>query len=111
MKHKEGLRNYGENGLEFWYARELISLPEYSKWKIFHQVIKKAMIACKASNYIVLEQFPDFRKPIKGGNGNIQCVIDYHLNRYACYLIVQNANSKMKSVALERTYFVIQTKN
>ena len=68
------------------------------------------MIACNASNNNVLEQFPEFRKPIKGGNGNVQNVIDYKLSRYACYLIVQNANPNKKSVALGQTYFAVQTR-
>lgn len=61
------------------------------------------MIAYNASNNNVLEQFPEFRKPIKGGNGNIQNVIDYRLSRYACYLVVQNANPNKKTVALGGT--------
>ena len=85
-------------------------LLEYSKWENFHKVIKKAIITCKASNINVSEQFPEFRKPIKGGNGNVQNVKDYKLSRYACYLIVQNANPNKKSVALGQTYFAIQTR-
>lgn len=68
------------------------------------------MIAYETSNNNVSEQFPEFRKPIKGGNGNIQNVVDYKLSRYACYLIVQNANPNKKSVALGQTYFAIQTR-
>lgn len=68
------------------------------------------MIACETSNNNILDHFPEFRKPIVGGNGNIQNVIDYHLSRYACYLIVQNANPRKKSVALGQTYFAVQTR-
>ena len=52
-----------------------------------HNVINKAIIACKTSNKNDLEHFLEVRKPIIGGNGNIQNVIDYRLSRYACYLI------------------------
>lgn len=106
----DNIKHTDKNGLEYWEARELMPLLEYNKWENFHKVIKKAMIACESSNYIVLEQFPDIRKPIKGGNGNIQYIIDYKLTRYACYLIVQNANPRKKSVALGQTYFAIQTR-
>ena len=85
-------------------------LLEYSKWENFHKVIKRAMISCETSNNNVLDHFPEFRKPIVGGKGNIQNVIVYHLSRYACYLVVQNANLRKKSVALGQTYFAIQTK-
>ena len=85
-------------------------LLEYSKWENFHKVIKRAMIACETSNNNINDHFPEFRKPIVGGKGNIQNVIDYHLSRYACYLVVQNANPRKKSVALGQTYFAAQTR-
>ena len=91
--------------------REIMPLLEYSKWENFHKVIKRAMIACETSNNSILDHFPEFRKPIVGGKGNIQNVVDYHLSRYACYLIVQNANPRKKSVALGQTYFAVQTRN
>ena len=106
----DSIKHIDANGNEYWEARELMPLLEYSKWENFHKVIKRAMIACKTSNYKVLEHFPEVRKPIVGGNGNIQSVIDYNLSRYACYLIVQNANPKKKSVALGQTYFAVQTR-
>lgn len=107
----DSIKHIDDNGNEYWEARELMPLLEYSKWENFHKVIKRAMIACKTSNNKVLEHFPEVRKPIVGGNGNIQNVIDYNLSRYACYLIVQNANPKKKSVALGQTYFAVQTRN
>lgn len=106
----DSIKHLDENGNEYWEARELMPLLEYTKWENFHNVIKKAMVSCDNSNIIVHEQFPEFRKPIIGGNGNIQEVIDYKLTRYACYLIVQNANPKKKSVAEGQTYFAIQTR-
>ena len=57
-----------------------------------------------------MEHFLEVRKPIIGGNGNIQNVIDYRLSRYACYLIVQNSNPRKQSVALGQTYFAVQTR-
>lgn len=106
----ENIKHFDEIGNEYWEARELMPLLEYSKWENFHKVIKRAMIACETSNNNVNDHFPEFRKPIVGGKGNIQNVIDYHLSRYACYLIVQNANPRKKSVALGQTYFAIQTR-
>ena len=72
-----------------------------------YKVIKRSMIACKTSNNSGLDHFPKFRKPIVGGKGNIQNVVDYLLSRYACYLIAQSANSRKKSVALGQTYFAV----
>lgn len=106
----DDIKHIDEFGNEYWEARELMPLLEYSKWENFHRVIKQSMIACENSNNVVLDHFPEVRKPIVGGKGNIQNVVDYHLSRYACYLIVQNANSKKKTVALGQTYFAVQTR-
>lgn len=106
----ESIKHIDEFGNEYWEARELMPLLEYSKWENFHKVIKRAKIACETSNNNINDHFPEFRKPIVGGKGNVQNVIDYHLSRYACYLIVQNANPRKKSVALGQTYFAIQTR-
>ena len=106
----ENIKHIDELGNEYWEARELMPLLDYKKWENFYKVIKRAMIACETSNNSVLDQFPEFRKPIVGGKGNIQNVIDYHLSRYACYLIVQNANPRKKSVAFGQTYFAVQTR-
>ena len=106
----ESIKHIDEYGNEYWEARELMPMLEYSKWENFHKVIKKAIVACESSNFNVTDQFPELRKPIIGGKGNVQNVIDYKLTRYACYLIVQNANPRKKSVALGQTYFAIQTR-
>src|SRR5574344_1659841 len=106
----ESIKHIDEQGNEYWEARELMPLLEYIKWENFHKVIKRAKIACKTSNIDVSDHFPEFKKPIIGGKGNVQNVIDYRLSRYACYLIVQNANPRKKSVALGQTYFAIQTR-
>lgn len=105
----ESAKHIDEWGGKFLEVRELMPLLEYSKWENFHKVIKNAMTACETSNN-VLEHFPEFRKVIITGHGNIQNVIDYRLSKYACYLIVQNTNPRKKSVALGQTYFAVQTR-
>ena len=106
----EEIKHIDEEGNEYWEARELMPLLEYNKWENFHKVIKRAMIACESSNNTINDHFPDFRKPIVGGKGNVQNVIDYHLSRYACYLIAQNGDSRKESIALAQTYFAVQTR-
>ena len=81
----------------------------YSKWGNFKKVIDKAKIACNISNNNVAEHFADAGKVLEVGNRAKMNVIDYHLSRYACYLIVQNANPSKEIVALGQTYFAIQT--
>ena len=106
----ESIKHVDESGNDYWEARELQLALNYKEWRKFEGVIKKAMIACEASNYNTSEQFVGTDKPIKGGHGNIQIVNDYKLSRYACYLIVQNGDPRKKVIALGQTYFAIQTR-
>ena len=106
----EDIKHIDEDGNEYWEARELMPLLEYSKWENFNNVIQKAIIAYKNSNYDDLYWLPEIRKPITTGKGKEEFIKDYKLSRYMCYLIVQNANPKKKMVALGQTYFAIQTR-
>ena len=106
----EKIRHIDEVGNEYWYARELMVVLEYKKWQNFKTVINNAKISCINSNISLSEQFTEVSKPLVGGNGNIQNVLDYKLSRYACYLITQNADPRKEVVALGQTYFAIQTR-
>ncbi len=106
----ETIKHIDEHGNEYWEARELQKVLEYKKWENFYKVLQRAMLACKLSNNQVIDHFPEVRKPIKGGHGNIQFVADYKLSRYACYLIVQNGDPKKEVIALGQTYFAVQTR-
>ena len=106
----ESIKHVDDDGNEYWYARELQKVLQYNKWENFKKVILKAKLSCNASSYEISEQFLDIRKPIIGGNGNVQYVCDYKLSRYACYLIAQNGDSRKKVIALAQTYFAIQTR-
>ena len=106
----DDIRRVDGNGMEFWYARELMSVLQYVKWENFHKVIKQAQISCKISQQYVEEHFPDLRRPIEGGKGAIQEAIDYKLSRYACYLIVMNGDPRKEIIALGQTYFAVKTR-
>lgn len=106
----DDIKHINENGEEYWFARELMPLLEYSKWENFNNVIKKAVIAYRNSNKDDSYWLPEIRKPIITGKGKEEYIIDYKLSRYVCYLIVQNGNPKKKMVALGQTYFAIQTR-
>ena len=106
----EDIKHTDENGVEFWYARELMKILEYNKWENFEKVINKAKDACKNSGITVVDHFPDVRKTIKMPKGAEKTIIDYELTRYACYLIAQNGDSRKKVIALAQTYFAIQTR-
>lgn len=106
----ENIKHIDENGIEFWYAREMMKILEYNKWENFEKVINKAKEACENSNISVNEHFPDVRKLSKRANNAEVLIKDYKLTRYACYLIVQNGDSRKKVIALAQTYFAIQTR-
>ena len=106
----ENIKHIDDNGMEYWSARELMPILEYSKWENFHKVIKQAMVACEQSNNNINDWFPEVRKPIINGKGRKSFKIDYKLSRYACYLIVQNSDPRKETVALGQTYFAVQTR-
>lgn len=106
----EDIKHIDEFGNEYWEARELMPVLEYSKWEHFAKVINKAKISCELSGANIEDHFPVKGKIVKSGVTTKE-VIDYKLSRYACYLIVQNASPvRHKSVALGQTYFAVQTR-
>lgn len=107
----ENIKHVDEYGNEYWYARELQKVLEYTQWRRFENVIKKAKIACENSKINSIEHFANVGKlSTRSNNAKVE-IADYKLSRYACYLIVQNADSRKQCIALGQTYFVIQTRN
>ena len=106
----EDIKHIDENNNEYWLARELQQVLEYKEWRKFNNVINKATIACKNSKVIIEEHFVQVDKTIRMPRNASKIINDYKLSRYACYLIVQNADSKKEVIALGQTYFAIQTR-
>ena len=106
----EKIKHIDENGVEFWYGRELMKALEYVKWDKFIKVIDNAMTACEFSNNELSDHFLQVGKLIKTAKNAKREIKEYKLSRYACYLIVQNADPKKEAIALGQTYFAIQTR-
>ena len=102
--------NQTEDGIEFWYARDLQEILGYSKWDNFTRVIDKAKEACETAGFQVFDHFPDIGKTINMPKGATKEIADYMLTRYACYLIAQNADPNKIEIAFAQTYFAIQTR-
>ena len=109
-KSFEDIKHIDENGVEFWYARELQVVLDYKEWRKFENVICKAKQACENSSISVFKHFVDVDKLSKRANNAEVRINDYKLSRYACYLIAQNGDSRKKVIALAQTYFAIQTR-
>jgi DNA-damage-inducible protein D len=106
----EQLRKVDTNNNEYWSARDLSSVLEYSEFRHFKPVIERAKEACKNSNNRVSDHFEDILDMIELGKGAKREIDDIKLSRYACYLIVQNADPGKEIVALGQTYFAVQTR-
>ncbi len=106
----EEIKHIDENGVEFWYARELQSVLDYKEWRKFDGVIQRAIKACENSNINASDHFVGADKMVSIGSGAIRKQIDYKLTRYACYLIAQNGDSRKRVIALAQTYFAVQTR-
>ena len=106
----EEIKHIDENGVEFWYARELQSVLDYKEWRKFDGVIQRAIKACENSNINASDHFVGADKMVSIGSGATRKQIDYKLTRYACYLIAQNGDSRKRVIALAQTYFAVQTR-
>ncbi len=106
----EQYKYVNEYGEDFWFARDLQVVFQYTEWRNFVKVIDKAKSACKTSGNDVSDHFVDVNKMVHLGSGSQREVEDIMLSRYACYLIVQNGDPKKEVVALGQTYFAVQTR-
>ena len=106
----ESIRQVDEAGNEFWSARQLAKVLEYSEYRHFLPVITKAREACHNSQYAVADHFEDVLDMVEIGSGAKRQVEDVRLSRYACYLIVQNGDPSKPVIANGQTYFALQTR-
>ena len=99
-----------ENGIEFWFARDIQHLLGYSEWRNFQKVILKAKTSCEATGNEILDHFVDVNKMVKLRSGSEREIEDIMLTRYACYLIAQNGDPRKEQIAFAQNYFAIQTR-
>ena len=105
----DSIMHVDEDGVEFWYGRELQPLLGYSKWQNFEEVINKAKISCVTSGSLEESHFTDVSKMVKGGVADVPKK-DVMLTRYACYLIAQNGDPRKEEIAFAQSYFAVKTR-
>lgn len=106
----ERIRHETDDGGEYWSARELARVLGYSGWQRFHTVIERAQAACENSGQPLEDHFNASVKMVALGSAAERQILDFHLSRYACYLVVQNGDPAKPIIALGQTYFAVQTR-
>lgn len=106
----ESIKHTNADGQEYWLARELQAVLEYTEWRNFCKIIDKAKVACKGAKNNVAEHFVDVNKSSPMPNGGVRILDDVMLSRYACYLIVQNGDPRKEVIAVGQTYFAVKTR-
>lgn len=106
----ESLKKINQYGAEYWSARELQALLGYSQWRRFENAINKAMESCNQSGNDPKNHFAGAGKMVEIGSGTERGVEDWHLSRFACYLIAQNGDPRKPEIAQAQKYFAIQTR-
>jgi len=106
----ESLKKINAHGAQYWSARDLQPLLGYSQWRRFEQAIERAISSCQASGNPPEHHFAGAGKMIDLGKGGQRDVDDYHLSRFACYLIAQNGDPRKPEIANAQKYFAIQTR-
>lgn len=105
----DSIKQLDDEGNEYWYARDLQRLLEYTEYRKFLPVIVKAKKACKSSGHITSDHFADVGGMVEIGSGATRNVDDIKLTRYACYLIAMNGDPRKEVIALAQTYFAVKT--
>ena len=106
----EKIKKTNEYWNDYWMARQFAKTLEYKDFWNFENVILKAKEACINSGQDIVDHFGELTEMVQIGSDAERWFTSYKLSRYACYLIIQNADPSKEIVALGQSYFAIQTR-
>ncbi len=107
----EDLKRRNDHNAEYWSARDLQPLLGYSQWRRFEEAVQRAITSSKHSGNDPAYQFAGAGKLIEHGKGGKRGIQDFHLSRFACYLITQNGDPRKPEIARDQEYFAVQTRD
>lgn len=99
-----------ENGVTYWFARDIQVLLDYARWENFEAAIERAKISCQTAEQSVENHFREVTKMVEIGSVTMRPIKDMMLTRFACYLIAQNGDPKKEAIAFAQSYFALQTR-
>ena len=106
----EKIKRISEDGYEYWSARDLYKLLEYSEYRHFLPVIDKVREALISLDEDIQNHIEDMLDMVEIGSGAARELESLKLSRFACYIAVQNADPSKTNVALGQAYFAIKTR-
>lgn len=106
----DAIRQTRPDGTEFWSARDLQSVMNYTRWAGFKIPIERAMKAASNQGHDATSHFQGSAKVVERPQGGGATHEDFHLTRFAAYLVAMNGDPNKPEVAEAQAYFAIQTR-
>ena len=106
----EPIRRTNPTGSEFCSSRDFAQVLGYTDYRNFEAAIEKARTACFNSGQRVEDHFVEITEMVEIGSGAQRPIRTVMMSRYACYLVIQNADPAKEIVAVGQTYFAVQTR-
>ncbi len=107
----DALRLTKDDGSEYWSARDLMPVLGYTKWQKFQDVVERSQQAIlNVGAARVEDHVTGAGKEVQHGSGVVQIHKDFHLSRYASYMVAMNGDPRKPEIAAAQHYFALRTR-